>query len=63
MRIRVDEYDDRALIRLYRIVYKRISYLMRGDPWGWDMPTLGVLYPDLHLAIRTIIAEGKRRGL
>jgi hypothetical protein len=61
--IRFNEYDDRALIRLYRIIYRKVDSLMRGDPWGWDMPTLGVLYPDLHLALRSIIAEGKRRGL
>ena len=63
MMLRLNEYDDAGLIRLYRIVYRKVDSLMRGDPWGWDMPTLGVLYPQLHLALREIIAEGRKRGL
>jgi hypothetical protein len=60
----VTNMSNRELCRLYRIIIKRIEYLLRGGlTWGWDMPTLGILYPDLHDAVVTIRAEGRRRGL
>lgn len=62
--LRLEEYDDRALVRLYRIIYKRVELLLAGGlRYGWDMPTLRVLYPDLAVAIVEIIAEGRKRGL
>lgn len=62
--LRLEEYDDRALVRLYRIIYKRVELLLAGGlKYGWDLPTLRVLYPDLAVAIVEIRAEGRKRGL
>jgi hypothetical protein len=62
--LRLNEYDDRALIRLYRIIYKRVERLLAGGlRYGWDMPTLRVLYPELAMAIIEIRTEGKKRGI
>lgn len=58
-----DEVSDKHLVRIYRIMYARISRIMSGDPWGWDLPTLRVLYPHLAHCLSCIITEGKARKL
>lgn len=62
--LRLNEYSDRELFRLYRIFCKRVELLLAGGlQYGWDLPTLRVLYPGLAEAIVQVRTEGRKRGL
>jgi len=60
----VTKMSDRQLVRLYRILHKRVSlWLCGGCQYGWDMPTLSVLYPETAALIGAVRKEGRLRGL
>ena len=48
------EQRARAILR----VFDRAS---AGDPYGWDWPTMSVLFPELVAEFDTIKAEWRRR--
>lgn len=62
--LRLNEYNNRELLRLYRIFCKRVELLLAGGlQYGWDLPTLRVLYPGLAEAIMQVLVEKRKRGL
>jgi len=54
----LDDLSDNQLDRVYRRLYRSLP---SGDPFGWDFPTLFLLYPAKAVLMRQIIAMLRER--
>lgn len=51
-----------AILREGRTIIKLFNAASVGDPYGWDYPTMSVLYPDESARLLALVAEYKRRA-
>lgn len=54
--------SDEDLRRTWNCVLRRIEEWGRGDPWGWDWPTLCVCHPQWAKCLRLIRRIERMRG-
>lgn len=57
----LEKAPNRRLVQRYNAILRQFDRASRGDPYGWDWPTMNVLYPELVAEAREIRAEAKKR--
>lgn len=65
---RLHTLSNNSFVKVAGKVFARIDYTMSGphmgyQPWGWDWPTFGVLYPRKREVWRKFQAEAIRRNV
>ena len=59
--LQVQEMTKRQLIAAARKIIKKFHSEAIGDPYGWDWPTMSVLFPDEVAEYRSYREEYLRR--
>lgn len=57
----LEKVSNERLVQRYNAILLKFDRASRGDPFGWDWPTMGVLFPELVSEARTIRAEAVKR--
>ncbi len=59
----IKEKTDQELIDRYCEIIDWFYEYSKSDPFGWDWPTMGLLFPELVEEAREIRTEARERGL